>query len=249
MEGGDSGQLRATANIHVCIVEPKHPGNVGSVARAMKNFGLASLWLVNPPQLKPEAYVMAVHAADILDNARVFKSVDDCLALLDYTAATTAEVTWNDRHHLRNPLTVGEFAASACDMAGEVGILFGREDHGLTNDEVGKCDAVVTIPTSREYDSMNLSHAAAIVFHELFQTSFGVPRRRHASAVEKAKLFEFFDSLIEVLDLPEHRRKHTAVSFRRVLGRAQLSKWEYYRLMGVVSKTLKRLPGTRTKKE
>lgn len=212
----------------------------------MKNFGLASLWLVNPPELKPEAYVMAVHASDVLDNARVFKSIDDALALLHHTVATTAQVTWNDRHHLRNPLTVREFAARANDMSGDVGILFGREDAGLSNEEVEKCDTVVTIPTSKDYDSMNLSHAGAVVFYELFNASAKTPRRRHAAAGDKTRLFDYFDQLIDALEFPAHRRKHTAMSFRRVLGRAQLSKWEYYRLMGVFSKTLKRLkrPGT-----
>ncbi len=124
------------------------------------------------------------------------------------------------------------------EMEGIVGIIFGRENYGLYNVELEKCDTVITIPTSEEYPVMNISHSASIIFYELFFSKGIDKHTREASGFEKDKVLKHFTQLLDAVEYPEHRKKKTTVMFQRILGRAVLSKWEFHTLMGVFSKTL-----------
>ena len=116
--------------------------------------------------------------------------------------------------------------------------MFGRENYGLYNTEVEKCDAVVTIPASKEYPILNISHSASIIFYELFCAQKGEKEFRKASGFERNKLLEHFKNLLDAVNYPEHKKKKTTEMFQRILGRAVLSKWEFHTQMGVFSKTL-----------
>lgn len=235
---------------HVILVEPKYGGNIGATARAMANFGFGSLILVNPAATydkENETWERAVHARSIVDDARVVRDVDEALALVDYAVATTSELSTNARKHRRDFVPLDETAERLAEVEGEVGILFGREDYGLYNEEVGRCHLVTTIPTSPEYRSMNLSHAVGVVLYELAKPRISRGRPRRADAQEAATFLRYFDAVLDAIDLKDYRRPQTSMAMRRLLGRAAPSKWEYHRLMGVLSgvlKTLKRpLPG------
>jgi TrmH family RNA methyltransferase len=124
-------------------------------------------------------------------------------------------------------------------VQGEVAIVFGREDYGLYNDELELADAFVNIQTGEEYPIMNLSHAVAVVLYELFQPSAGRVRPISAAPVEKEKLNEFFDELLDSIDYPAHRRANTRLMWRRMMGRAVPTKWEFYTLAGVIKDATK----------
>ncbi|UCE37674.1 MAG: RNA methyltransferase [Thermoplasmata archaeon] len=222
----------------VILAEPKFEGNIGAVARTMKNFGLDELVLVNPCEIGDECLKRAKHANEVVENAQIYETLDDALKGLDYIVGTSGFSTKSDKKHLRKNLDPREFASKMEEMEGEVGIIFGRENYGLYNMELEKCDTVITIPTSEEYPVMNISHSASIIFYELF---FGKGIERHtreASGFEKDKVMEHFSQLLDAVDYPEHRKKKTTVMFQRIMGRAVLSKWEFHTLMGVFSKTL-----------
>ena len=226
---------------YVILAEPKFSGNVGAIARAMKNFGLSSLILVNPCEVGEEAYQRAMHAKDVLENAQTHENLDSALKGLDYVVGTTGFDTGKDKKHLRKNLTPEAFTSKMQDMEGTVGIMFGREDYGLYNEELEKCDAVVTIPTSRDYPILNISHAATIVFYELFNADIGGGTRaiKQASGFEKDKMLAQFTDFLDVIEYPEHKKKKTIVMFQRILGRAVLSKWEFHTLMGVFGGAVK----------
>jgi len=123
-----------------------------------------------------------------------------------------------------------------------VGLVFGREDYGLFNDEIASCDIMLRIPSSESYSSMNLSHAVSLVLYSLFvKNNFEPKNRRDIGKLEKEKLNIFFSDLLDEIDYPEHKKEKTKVMFKRIMGRSMPSKWEYHTLMGVFSRSLNRV--------
>ena len=228
--------------VAVILVEPKNQGNVGAVARAMANFGFDELYLVNPPELEKEAYDRAVHAGELLQNAKVSSSFGEAIKGFDYIAGTSSDISASKKNPSRNFLTASEFADKIKGFEGKVAIAFGREDHGLSNEEVDLCDSLVYIPTSKSYLSMNLSHACSIVLYELFKNECKKEMRmEEASTIEREKFYEFFNRILEHIDYKEHKKRKTKAMFKRIMGRAVLTKWEFYTFMGLIKEIEKRL--------
>jgi TrmH family RNA methyltransferase len=224
---------------YVVLVEPKISGNVGAVARAMMNFDSEHLYLVNPCELDNVCYARAMHATKILDNAQTFSCFEDAIENLDYLVATSSIESKTDKRHLRNPVLLEDFSEKIFDVKGKIGLVFGREDYGLFNEEIAACDIMLKIPTSESYPSLNLSHAVTIVLYSIYLKKTCIPeRRRVIGSLEKKKLFEFFAQLLDDIDYQPHKKEHTKIMFKRIMGRAMPSKWEYHTLMGVFSKTL-----------
>jgi len=153
----------------VAIVDAKTSGNVGTIARAMKNFGFEDLLLVDPPYLgrDSEAYGFAGHAReDVLPDAREL-TFDDLAAefhTVGFTAITNEDATSHTRFPFRTPAELGE---SLADVDAPTALVFGRERVGLTNDELAQLDEVAAIPASADYPVMNLGQAATVALYEL----------------------------------------------------------------------------------
>ena len=154
------------SNISVILVEPQSPGNIGMVCRAMANFGVTDLRLVKPCQhLHPEARKFAVAANHLLGQARLFEDLPSAINDLHLTIATTRR-----QGRLRGELVdiskiPGLF--QSLDSAQKLGIVFGREDSGLTSDEVAMCSHASTVTTSTEVGSLNLAQAVLLFLYEL----------------------------------------------------------------------------------
>ena len=223
----------------VILVEPKYAGNAGAVARLMKNFGFHSLWLVSPKfSLDSEECIKyAMHAYDIIQKAKIFESFEEVVEKVDFMAGTSSIESRDDRRHLRKAMDVKEFSREARKLDGTIGIAFGREDYGLLNEEIKKCDVLIKIPTSNEYPAMNLSHAVAIVLYEL-SYSPPTPYRELADGKEKEKLHEFISILLDSINYPEYKKEKAKILIRRIIGRAMISKWEFHTLMGIISKII-----------
>lgn len=199
------------------------------------NFDVHQLVLVNPAVLDDECYIRAVHAHNILDDARIVESFDDAVRDIDFSVATSSIRTISEKKHLRNPVFLDDFVNDICDVEGSVGLVFGREDYGLFNDEIAKCDLMLKIPTSDSYSSLNLSHAVALVLYRLFMNQqVQQQKRRVLDNTEKNHLFEAFSCLLDAIEYPAHKREKTMVMFKRIMGRSLPSKWEYHTLMGVI---------------
>jgi len=229
--------------IYVVLVEPEYAGNVGFTARAMMNFGFRKLVVVNPKvELNGDARIFASHAVEVLERSLVVDSFDDAISLFDFAVGTTSRVG-GDYNVLRVPITPRMLAESIWEVEGRVGIFFGRESIGLKNEELARCDLVVSIPASESYPVLNVSHAVAVILYELFshKGEIGGWRFREASRVEKEMLLKYFDALLKALNYPEHKRRIANLIFRHVIGRAFISGREAHTLMGVFRSALIRL--------
>lgn len=221
-------------NIIVVFVEPETPGNIGFIARTMKNFGLKKLVLINPCKLDDEAYLHAMHATDILENSIKFKSLNEMLEEVspNFIIGTTG-VPGGSYKIARTPLRPEQFA-KALNTKAKIAILFGREGNGLTNDEIGECDIIVSIPTSQEYPIMNVSHAAAIIFYEIFkERDYNLEGVEEASGLEKRLLVSDMEDIISSLGLPDHKRRVALRAFKNLIGRAFITGREAHTLKGI----------------
>ena len=149
--------------ISIIFVEPEGSGNIGSLARVMKNFGFDKLVLVKPPELdNNETRMMAMHAYDLIEKARIFPTFKDAIKDFDHVIGTTACLC---RH--KNIAPLKSFLKKP--IPDNAAIVFGRESTGLTNEEKELCEQLITIPANKKYSTLNVTHAAAIVLYELFQ--------------------------------------------------------------------------------
>ena len=154
--------------IRIVLVEPRHPGNIGSAARAMKTMGINQLVLVNPARFPdPQADWRAAGAMDVLDKAIVVddvaSAVADCHVLVG-TSTRSRHIPWP----VVMAKEIAPYLAAQPDSA-SMAILFGREDSGLTNEELQLCHSHLQIPSSPIYGSLNLAMAVQVVCYELFQ--------------------------------------------------------------------------------
>lgn len=214
----------------VVLVGPENAGNVGAVARSMKNFGLKSLVLVDPKcdHLSKEALDRASHAKDILKKAKVL----DDLKGFDTKIATTA-VLGTDYNITRSPLLPGQLAG----LRGKTALLFGRESHGLSNEEISRCDFVVTIPASKRYPTMNISHAAAILFYEIFKSEKPTSHFQPASAKDKEVILKRFDDILDSMKFSTAGKKKTQRKvWKRIIGKSFLTKREAFAVLGFLRK-------------
>jgi TrmH family RNA methyltransferase len=228
-------------DIRVVLVRPQNEGNIGAVARAMMNFGLYDLHLVAPEcEVGVDARRRAMHANRILADAKIHGSLGNALKGVDMTVGTTGVKTENAKKFPRITMTPRQFSEKIGEFEGSVALLFGQEDFGLDQKTINRCDMLVTIPTSDEYPIMNLSHAASIVFYELFLQGADVWKSRSAGEMEIDRLVEQFGALLRTIGYPQHKREKTTVMFRRIIGRAIVSKWEYHTTMGVLRDAIKK---------
>lgn len=227
--------------IRVVLVEPKNEGNVGAVARAMKNFGASDLVLVKPCELGAEARKRAMHGIDLLERARTVEDLPSAVRGADLVAGTTGIDTSSEKHFARIAVSPKDVASRTAPLQGTLALLFGREDFGLFESEIAECDLLVKVPASDEYPILNLSHAVAILLYELHAARHVRKAPREASGLEKEKLHEAFAALLEATDYPAHKRARTKVMFRRLVGRAVPSKWEFHALMGALQRATKRI--------
>lgn len=224
-------------DVRVVLVEPEYEVNIGSIARAMKNFGLNELWLANPRvELGAEARRYAAHAQDVMGEIVVAESLDAALEGITSVVGTTATYAKRSANLKRTAITPAEFAKQAASSGGKVALLFGRESTGLTNDELNRCDFVVTIPASDEYGVLNVAVASAIVFYELFKAQNGARVRGYAEEADhdtKKRLVDLFDHLSLKAGLPAHKRRLAKRAFHNVISRAFVSKREATLIVGV----------------
>jgi len=219
------------ASVRIVLVGPKFEGNIGAVARSMANFGLDDLYLIDPCEIGDDAYRRAKHGSRVLENAKTVDTLADAVEGCFLVVGTSGIVTKGEKNYVRVPISVSEFAERLDDYDERVAILFGREDIGLLQDELARCDVLITIPAGDAYPILNLSHAATIVMYELSDVVMTEPTP--ADTDEKEQIFSFFDDLLESIDYPEQRRENTSVMFRRLMGRAVPTKWEYNTILGV----------------
>jgi len=220
--------------IYVVFVEPESPGNIGFLARTMKNFGLTNLVLINPCKLENESYYKAMHARDIVSNLETYYSLEEFLKAKEIDSAIGTTGNAGGSYNVARIAVSPEQLADSINYNGNIALIFGREGNGLSNQEISLCDVIVSIPTHDYYPVLNITHAAAIIFYEMFkrEKSYPVDRLEAASAAEKESLINCVDEIILKLGYPQHKNRNASLVFRRIIGRAFISEREAHTLKG-----------------
>ena len=238
-EGAASGRRKPV----VVVVEPETPGNVGTIARAMKNFGLSDLKLVDPPELKEdgEAYGFAGHAReDVLPNAE--EVTFDEVVTNYHTVGCTAITGEDSRRHVRFPFkTPRELAESLRTVSAPTALVFGREGRGLDNGELARLDEVCSIPASADYPVLNLGQAATVLLYELREltvdeTQLPDTEVTRAPEGDVERFHGFFRDFLEATGQRDHQVEKNALLMRRLLGRAHPTEREVHSLLGTFRK-------------
>jgi tRNA (cytidine32/uridine32-2'-O)-methyltransferase len=235
--------------IRIVLVAPSHPGNIGAAARAMKNMALDDLVLVNPRQFPDaEATARASAAADLLSAARVVPTLAQALEGCGFVAATTSR----DRDQYFRVLDVREAAARivAESRRAPAAVVFGAERTGLTNEELETAHALIRIPASALYPSLNLGMAVQLVTYELFRARSGAlpamgaepPAAPLAAPEEMARLYAHLAQVLEEIDFRDRTqsRTHLMGRIRRFLQRAELDHNEVAILRGILTAVQRR---------
>jgi TrmH family RNA methyltransferase len=227
--------------IRIVLVDPAHPGNIGAVARAMKNMGLNELHLVRPRFFpNSEATARASGAEDVLNAARVHESFEDAIAECGFVVGTSAR----SRHlafDLVEPRECAQQIVSAAHT-NDVAVVFGSERVGLTNVEVSRCNLLVTIPTHPEYSSLNLAMAVQVLAYEIWllirpEAAATLPLEVPlATATEMTRLYEHVEEVLDYIDFRDRTGGgHLMARIRRLFNRARLDQNEMNILRGILT--------------
>jgi tRNA (cytidine32/uridine32-2'-O)-methyltransferase len=213
----------------IILVKPSHPGNIGAVARAMKTMGLAELFLVSPKAFPhEEASAMATHAKDVLEQATVVKTIPEALEDITFVFATSA-------NHREDHLAVFD-PKEACEAIKmqrhhRHAILFGPENHGLSNEDLYYAHALIQIPTSVDYHSLNLAFAVQVIAYEYHQMRLATVELARAPEMEDFYA-HFQHVLTKVQFLNEAEPRKLMLKLRRLFNRVHMDQAELNILRG-----------------
>ena len=227
--------------IRIVLVDTTHPGNIGAVARAMKNMALQDLVLVRPTALpSAEATARASGADDLLMRARVSDSVEAAIADCGFVIGCTARERVQHWQVLEPRAAAARMIVESATRS--VAVLFGAERIGLTNEELARCHCLLRIPANPQYESLNLAMAVQIVCYELFVASGGsLPRAERAvplaSAAEMQRLYAHLDEVMKEVDFTDRTQAgvHLMGRLQRLFNRAELDENEVNILRGLLT--------------
>ena len=228
-------------NIYFILVRPQIGENIGSVARAIKNFNIKYLRIVNPRCIWPnqKALATSVGAKDILKSAKVYETLEKSIGDLDIIFASSSRI----RKVNKKIIPVFDFKKKI-KRGKKIGILFGPEASGLSNDEISCANYLVKIPSNNKFSSLNLSHSAIIFCFELFK-HFSLKKIKYktgykSSLAKKSEVNKFLNFIIQGLDKkgflqPDHKRQSMIRNINNIFQRINLSEQEIRILLGIFS--------------
>lgn len=246
MAGTNSERVLLTEGPAIILVHPQLGENIGMVARAMANFGLSELRLVAPRDGWPseKARSAASRADHVIDAAKLYETVPEAIADLNFVYATTARDRYGYKP-VRSPLIAAETLRNRFNMGEATGILFGRERTGLTNEEVALADEIVTFPVNPAFASLNLAQAVLLMSYEWLKTSMESREETSFHALPqnpatKDQLQGMFDHVEEALEArgyfrPVAKKPKLVDNLRAVLTRPGFTESEIRLVRGVIS--------------
>ena len=210
-------------------MEPKFSENLGSILRVMKNFGITNLILVRPKfDIDEKVFVSSVWAGDILFKAIVLEELSQVKELCDVLIATSARIS--KTKSLRKYLSLKSKDKFKFIFNCSTGIVFGREDTGLTNEELRECEFLIHIPTNKDYPVLNLSHAVAIVCYEVFNMVNEIEDFSKLASPNEKKIF--VSTILQKLNLDQKER----LFLERILMRTPIYRNEITRAMEIIKR-------------
>ena len=231
-------RMTVLENVSIVLVHTMQPGNLGSAARAMKNMGLKRMKLVNPCNPGDEdCRKMAVGAFDLIENAQIYKNLQDALADESVIIGTTSS---RGRIRKMSLYTPREIAPTITDYASsqKVSILFGPERGGLSDDELAVCQYLVSIPASDDFPTLNLAQSVLILCYEIALRRPGSshPRRKLVLESERRQMFEHVqETLVQIGFLSRSNPGHIMRSIKRLLSQAELTERDVQIVRGIMS--------------
>jgi len=223
-------------NVVIILAGTKHPGNIGSAARAMTNMGLGRLVLAAPGcEINEESRRMAKAGTDVLNAAQVYPTLNEAIAEIHMLVGTTGKIGG----YRSDPTPPRSLAHKILDQAAEqtVGILFGPEDTGLVDEDLRLCQFLMRIQTSRRAGSINLAQAVMIVSYELMLGSLEHKPRGalRLASIEQAEAMygQLEESLLKIGFLHPQNARHMMFAIRRLLGRAGMESSDVGILRGI----------------
>ncbi len=246
MAGTNSERIMLAEGPAIILVEPQLGENIGMVARAMANFGLVELRLVNPRDGWPsdKARAAAAKADHVIDGTVVFDTLEEAIADLNLVYATTA------RHRdgfkpVRSPVTAAETLRTRFRSGEKTGILFGREKSGLSNEDVALADEIVTFPVNPAFASLNIAQAVLLMSYEWMKSGmddvhavpFDAPEQPAATKEQVIGMFEHLEEALEVRNYfhPPHKKAKMIENLRAVFSRRAFTGPEIHVVRGVIS--------------
>lgn len=230
----------------VILVGSEHDSNVGSVARVMKNFDFHDLFLVSPSApIGFEAIKFAKHSNEILTNAKRFTHLAPAIKDMDLVIATSG-VADRFSSELKNSIISFEISDSFSDYK-RIGIVFGRESSGLTEEEIKLCDVVCFIPASKQHQVLNLSHAVGVILYEIYRSrkiKYSKKiikeelKRQPASRKNRQLAQEMFFKLANSQSSVRHPKK-VSNAFKNIVERSKASNEEIKSVVAVLSPLIK----------
>ncbi len=224
-------------SIWIILVRPRFPENIGSVARAMKNMGLSRLAVVNGcSPLLANAYKLASGAEDVLERAEEFMTLREAISEMGCVVGMTSR-----RGKERNPdLALEALTKKLIPISQKnlIGLAFGSEKEGLTNEELSLCHLYSRIPSMESFPSLNLAQAVMVVSYELFKASAEIPKRevRLARTEQQERMLEHMEkTLLRIGFLDSNNSKRIMRVLRRLFGRSQMDEREAQILHGIWS--------------
>jgi len=227
-------------DICIVLVRPEHEGNIGAVARSMLNFGLSELRIVGDRiPLTEVARNRAKNAQSVLQMTKHFDSLEDAVEDCSVTVGTSGKREDGNTTSMRHFLVPDELASKFSDSKGQKALIFGPEGKGLFNDELRKCDILLTIPSWEGYPILNLSHAVAIVCYSLFiETPNSTPHGAEERLLDpdlRVRLREEASRLVKFMPAKEHKKQGIEETLLRVIMRGLPKDDEIHRLLSVIS--------------
>ena len=228
-------------NVHFILVRPQIGENIGSVARAIKNFNITKLRIINPRCQWPneKALATSVGAKDILKSSKIFNSLEKSVGDLDVIFATSSRI----RKVNKRIISINDLK-NKINRKYKIGIVFGPESSGLSNNEISCADYLVKIPTNKKFNSLNLSHSAIIFCFEIFKFFSGKQKIYNSSykssLASKSEINSFINFIIKNLDKkgflqPDHKRDSMIRNINNIFHRINLSDQEIRILLGIFS--------------
>ena len=233
--------------INIVLVDTIHPGNIGSVARAMKTMGLSRLSLVNP-RIFPsgDANALSGNATDVLENANTYSSIKEAIKGSTFVYATSSRdrsIQWP----ILNATSAAEKICNEVNSDKEISIIFGKEDRGLTNTELEYANNLIEIPANPEYPVLNLAMSAQIICYEIFKFSHNnnVKEWRDYPEVNSEQLQRlinhFIDTAVEIDVIDPDNPKKIISRIKRMFTRLQPDEMEASFMRGFLSGINKKL--------
>jgi tRNA/rRNA methyltransferase len=228
--------------VDVVLVRPKEDGNVGAVARLARNFGADRLVLVAPrARLGAEARRRAMAGLPLLRTARWAPGWEEALRDADLVVGSTDLSTGRSHAYWRRSVSPERLAETLAPLEGRVALVFGPEDNGLDREELSRCDLLVHVPARRDFPTLNLSHAVAVVLYGVHRAvsqatggaeSTPAPETLPLNGPEKELFLSRLAELVARTGYPAHKRRGLMLLFRRVMGRATPTEAEYRMMLG-----------------